>query len=186
MTLILRLWNSSSVKELESLSLEFQVLAIWCGRKNSRGTRVLELLPLDIGLCVLRLWVLLLLQIFLFSSICFLLYTLWNLSLIETQVLHGLFTHVSLELEFLYRTRVFKAQDASLLKCFKNMPTNKIIALIILNGKNLHLNLAQNWTKLTYNVRVRACKKSKSLSLAWLSSSSNSSSISTSWTRDPI
>ena len=175
------------MKELKSLSLEFQVVAIWCGRKNSRGTRVLELLPLDIGLYVLGMWVLLLLlQIFLFSSICFFLYALWNLSLIETQVLHGLFTHVRLELKFLYWTRVFKGRDASLLKCFKNMPTNKIIAKIILNGKNLHLNLAQTWTKLTYNVRVRARKKSKSLSLAWLSSSSNSSSISTSWTRDPI
>ena len=171
------------MKELKSLSLEFQVVAIWCGRKNSCGTRVLELLPLDIGLYMLGMWVLLLLlQIFLFSSICFFLYALWNLSLIETQVLHGLFTHVRLELKFLYWTRVFKGRDASLLKCFKNMPTNKIIAKIILNGKNLHLNLAQTWTKLTYNVWVRARKKSKSLSLAWLSSSS----ISTSWTQDPI
>ena len=73
------------------------------------------------------------------SSIYFLL-TLYGTRVLETQVPHGLFIHISLKLEslrleFLHWTRASKAQDVSLLKCFKNMSINEIVTRIMFNDK---------------------------------------------------
>ena len=119
-TSITRLWNLSSVKELKSLSLEYKVM----DEKNLRGTRVS--LRKDLGLCMLSL----------FLPWVFSLYTLY-----ETRVsIHGLFIYISLELEsqrleFLHWTWVSKARDTNLLKCFENMPTNEIVAKIMIKWK---------------------------------------------------
>ena len=97
------------MKELESLSLEFKVV----DEKNLHGTRVS--LKKDLGLCVLGLFLL---------WVSFSVHTQWNSSLYTWIIyLHHL------------GTRVSKARDTSLLKSFKNMPTNEIVAKIMIKWK---------------------------------------------------
>ena len=71
-----------------------------------------------------------------------------------------LFFHISLELEslrldFFHWTWASKAWDVNLLKCFKNMLTNKIDVKIMLNGKFSHNGLG----KVTSNLfQAKLCK----------------------------